>query len=188
MDNETNTNIPLEYQTIKSDIRTPIYNEYTDNVYRLFIDQTNIYFNLFKIYCNPPNSKLILINEDCNFSDNHMHGGFECNEDGKWSDKCVPSYCDIGYFLDEIKMECLEEYICPDDKKNVEPEQKNKSENKNKSYLVVTFISLGLFIAILIIFIILNIIGGFKKKNYLVIPLILFLLLFIIFLLIYSAK
>ena len=51
------------------------------------------------------------MSEDCKFSSKEMHGGYECDEEGKWSDKCVPKYCDNGFYFDEIKNECIKD-VC----------------------------------------------------------------------------
>ena len=29
--------------------------------------------------------------------DPHLHGGYECGDDGLWTEKCIGSYCDYGY-------------------------------------------------------------------------------------------
>ena len=72
----------------------------------------NQIFLSYKSTCNPNNKKLLLINEECTFEDIHLHGGYKCSDDGTWSSDCSPSYCDNGYFFDEINEKCIEEEIC----------------------------------------------------------------------------
>ena len=173
-ENETDTKIPLEYQVNEIDLRVPIYNGYNDLLYDNFIMMANQIFKMSKSECNPDNKKLLLINEECTFEDIHLHGGYKCSDDGTWSSDCSPSYCDNGYFFDEINEKCIEEEICDKiDKK------------KNKNYLIISILFLCAFILFLVIFIILSVIGGINKKNYLLIPIVLFLILFAVMLIVY---
>ncbi len=111
-ENETDTKIPLEYQVNKIDLRANIYHGYDDLIYDDFIMVANQFFLSYKSKCNPNNKKLLLINEECTFEDIHLHGGYKCSDDGTWSSDCSPSYCDNGYFFDEINEKCIEEEIC----------------------------------------------------------------------------
>ena len=111
-ENEINIKIPLEYQVNEIDFRVPIYNGYDDQLYDNFIMVANQIFLSYKSTCNPNNKKLLLINEECTFEDIHLHGGYKCSDDGTWSSDCSPSYCDNGYFFDEINEKCIEEEIC----------------------------------------------------------------------------
>ena len=116
LDQENATNIPLEYKINPIDRRYRRYYRYEDGDYENFISAAKYVFEDAKTTCNKNNKKLLLISEKCTFTDVHMHGGYECNDEGFWSDKCVPSYCDNGYYFDEIKVECIKD-ICIDDKK-----------------------------------------------------------------------
>ena len=102
-----------------------------------------------------------------------MHGGFECDDEGKWSEICVPSYCDNGYYFDRINQKCLENKCITD------------GDGKNKTYLVLFIIFISLFGLFLIIYVIVTIIGGFERKHYLFIPIAIFLILFATFLILY---
>ena len=112
--------IPLEYDFDPVDERVDIYNEYSDEIYQNFIDKGK---EIFKKYnqdkkCNKKNKKLLLDPNDgktCYKFDNdeHAHGGYICNDDGTWSDICVPYYCDFGYFFNThikkcVKYKCIE--------------------------------------------------------------------------------
>ena len=79
------------------------------SLYDAFINDSLRIFEHYKTYCNPKNKKLLLISSECDgqFS-SHAHGGYECGDDGKWSKKCVASYCDIGYIFDHEKKKCIE--------------------------------------------------------------------------------
>ena len=51
---------------------------------------------IFKKYKN--NCNAIVTNKwDGKFGDKHILGGYECGDNDYWTDKCVPSYCDIEY-------------------------------------------------------------------------------------------
>lgn len=176
LDQENETNIPLEYKINPIDRRYRRYNRYEDGDYENFISIAKFIFEDAKTTCNKNNKKLLLISEKCTFTDVHMHGGYECNDEGFWSDKCVPSYCDNGYYFDEIKVECIKD-ICIDDKKK-----------NSKIYFIFSVIFGGLFTMFLSMFIFLTIVGGFKKKNYLLIPIALFLILSAVFIILDLTK
>ena len=175
IDQEGEINIPLEYKINPINERVNLYNDYNDGSYDDFIREAKEIFDKAKTTCYPNNKKLLLVNEECNFTDVHMHGGYECSEEGTWSDKCVPSYCDNGYYFDEIKVECIED-ICV------------KKKDKNKIYFIFSVIFGGLFGLFLGMFIVFTIIGGINKKNYLLIPIALFLILFAVFVILYLTK
>ena len=167
LDQENETNIPLEYKINPIDLRYKYYTSYDDVRYDDFIKTAKSIFKMAETTCNRNNKKLLLINEECKFTDVHMHGGYECSDEGTWSDKCVPSYCDNGYYFDEIKVECIED-ICINKK-----DDKKKNNNNNKIYFIFSVIFGCLFAMFLSMFIVLTIFGGFKKKNYLLIPIVL---------------
>ena len=103
-----NIKYPLEFEIMNIDERVELYNKYEDSRYQEFIDEAKKIFQKYnESNCNPKNKNIILLSEKCKFSDNFTHGGFECGTDGKWSDKCVPSYCDMGYFFDIIQKKCI---------------------------------------------------------------------------------
>lgn len=174
LDYEKEENIPLEYQINPIDERVKIYNSYDDSVYQIFINQALNIFSYYKEKCNPENKNLLLISENCIFSDPKMHGGYECNDEGVWSNNCVPSYCDEGYLFDKNKKQCIE-IIC----------EKEEDSKNNKTFLILTIVFSSLFFVILIIFIICSVIGGFDRKVYLCIPIIIFFILSVIFLILY---
>ena len=175
-ENETDTKIPLEYQVNEIDERVLIYNGYDDQLYDNFIMVANQIFLSYKSKCNKNNKKLLLINEECTFEDIHLHGGYKCNDDGTWSSDCSPSYCDNGYFFDEINEKCIEEEIC---------DKLIKKKDKKTIYLIFSIIFVSALIIFLVIFIILTVVGGINKKNYLLIPIVLFLILFAVMLILY---
>ena len=109
--NKDTVNIPLEYQIHEIDERVQLYNGYDDSKYQDFIDEALKIFSKYKIRCNPKNKKLLFISDKCKFSDFRMHGGYECDNNGFWSNKCVPSYCDSGYIYSKIENKCIKD-IC----------------------------------------------------------------------------
>lgn len=182
LDNNYEKNIPLEYQINLVDERVPLYNGYdiqADSNYQDFINMAKSIFEKYKTKCNPENKNLLFITKACTFTDSRMHGGYECDDEGNWSTKCVPSFCDNGYYLDKRSNKCIEN-ICVDKPK----EEKEKS----KVFLIVAIVFGALFLVVIIIFIIATIVGGFERKNYLIIPIVIFLILFAVFLILYLTK
>lgn len=173
IENDTDINYPLEYQINPIDERAQIFNSYDDSIYQEFIDEGLKIFEKYETECNPNNKHLLFLSEKCTFNDTRMHGGFQCDDKGKWSEICVPSYCDSGYYFDRINQKCIEN-LCI-----------TNGDDKNKTYLVLFIIFGCLFGLFLIIYVIVTIIGGFERKNYLFIPIALFLILFATFLLLY---
>ena len=98
----------MEFEITNIDERVELYNKYDDSRYQEFVDEAKKIFQKYnEINCNPDNKNIILLSDKCKFSDNITHGGFECGEDGKWSDKCIPSYCDMGYYYDIVQKKCI---------------------------------------------------------------------------------
>ena len=95
------------------DIQTNIYENFEDETYDKFINESKNIFEKFKTECNPNNKNLVKVSEYCDaeFKYNYIHGGYECGDDGKWNNKCVPSYCDPGYFFDQKNKQCVKD-IC----------------------------------------------------------------------------
>ena len=75
-----------------------------------------------KVKCNPKNPLLVFDTEECyNIEgDNLAHGGYPCGEDGHWNKSiCKKFYCDIGYYYDKLKDECIRD-ICDNDPGEIE--------------------------------------------------------------------
>ena len=106
---EMKLNEPLEYKVTPIDERVNIFHNYKDSYYDLFIKEALNIFNKYKTKCNPNNKKLVNMNSKCKekFGDNFIFGGYECDEDGTWSNKCVYYFCDIGYVYDFKLNKCV---------------------------------------------------------------------------------
>ena len=139
---ENELNIPLEYKIHEIDER---FEYYPYNYFSLseFISKAKSIFKNYKTNCNPNNKKLVLISENCKFSSKEMHGGYECGDDGNWSDKCVPTYCDNGFYFDETKNECIKD-LCL--------EYEKKVENKKSTYTILMIVSISLSVLFLVIY------------------------------------
>ena len=106
--------IPREYLINEVDERVNIYQKYDDTLYNSFIQEAK---KIFKKYneeqkCNPKNLLLTYEpdNKACfNFKNiPHSHGGYECDiNTKKWSNRCKPFYCDIGFYFDNYQNECI---------------------------------------------------------------------------------
>ena len=113
---------PREYLVHPVDERVNIFENYDDSLYDKFISEAKKIFKKYNVdeFCNKNN--LLLIYEpdnkkDCySFkNDAHAHGGYECDaETGKWTKKCVPYYCDIGYYFDVHNKKCVEDILTQD--------------------------------------------------------------------------
>ena len=105
------SSIPLEYHFDAVDERVEIYSRYSDDLYNTFIDEGLQIHEKYKKNCNPNNEKLLLHDNNCKTVNNldKAHGGYKCKEDGTWSTECEPYYCDIGYYYDRYKGQCIKE-------------------------------------------------------------------------------
>ena len=143
---------------------------FTDENYDLFVNESLEVFKKYKTRCNPKNKKLVFYTSKCDgsFKNKYTHGGYECGDDGLWTTKCVPSYCDIGYIFDYTKNKCIYD-ICSgfERKEEEEEEEKEKKEEKGNNnnnntndnvnvfkYVLIPLIVVALIIGIVIIIII----------------------------------
>ena len=131
------------------DERVELYNKYDDSRYQEFIDEAKKIFEKYNnVNCNPNNKNIILLSEKCKFSDNFTHGGFECGADGKWSDKCVPSFCDMGYYFDIIQKKCIVDPCYS----VYEEEIKRENLESYKNIAIIVCIVLTVIIFLIVIF------------------------------------
>ena len=115
--------VSREYKLDAVDERVDIYESYTDNKYDIFIEKAK---DIFKKYnndgkCNPNNTKLVFDNDTNCFTfqdDKFAHGGYKCGQDGKWSSVCQKYYCDLGYYYNIYKGNCLRDY-CTNEPKEI---------------------------------------------------------------------
>ena len=104
--------IPMEYQMNPVDYRVDIYSIYSDELYEKFINEGNNIHKKFneQNYCNSNNKKLIFHDDNCYNMNNKAHGGYICGDNNQWDkSKCVAYYCDINYYYDLYKKECIQE-------------------------------------------------------------------------------
>ena len=152
--NPNNMSVPLEYEFTPVDEIVDIYEvniNYKYN-YDIFVNKSLEIINKYKEECNPNNTKLVLVSKDCDgkFENKYTHGGYQCGENGKWSNKCVASYCDLGYIFDHVNNKCIID-ICT----NRDKDDKDDKDN-NDTLLYVLFSIIGaiiIFVAVVIIFI-----------------------------------
>ena len=101
--------VPREFLFDAADERVAIYNAYNESKYDTFIEAAKGVFEKYKTQCNPDNLGLhmrtVLCDEKINKT--HMHGGYVCGADGKWTTQCEGYYCDIGYYFDTKTKECV---------------------------------------------------------------------------------
>ena len=110
--NPNNMSIPLEYVITPVDESQPFYEFYSNENYQDFIKIAKDIHGKYKTECNPKNKKLVKVSSECDkyFNNSYTHGGYECGDDGKWSDNCVASYCDLGYIFDYLEEKCVKDY------------------------------------------------------------------------------
>ena len=101
--------VPREFLFDAPDERVAIYSAYSDDKYDIFMDAAKSVLEKYKTECNPDNLGLHMRNSECDEKINktHMHGGYVCGADGKWSTKCEGYYCDDGYYFDTKTKECV---------------------------------------------------------------------------------
>ena len=105
--------IPLEYEVVLPDEKSGIFVNFDGDNYDKFVSKAKDILKKYKTECNPKNKKLLKISNECDskFPNDYTHGGYECGEDGKWTNKCVASYCDPGYFFHIEKKKCVKD-VC----------------------------------------------------------------------------
>ena len=110
--NYNNLKVPEEFNIIPVDEVSNIYETFDKyKNYDLFIKTGKNYLEKYKTECNKNNNKLVLFNEKCIINgDIYAHGGHGCGIDSKWDmNKCIPIYCDDGYFFDNIENKCIKD-------------------------------------------------------------------------------
>ena len=128
---------PLEYSVTPVDERVELFEYFNGNNYQNFIDEAKKIFEKYKTQCNPKNKKLVLVNDECYniFENNYTHGGYICGDNGRWSKKCVPSYCDPGYRFNYTSNKCESQYYyIPDITKNTKIQT---NERKSFNFLII---------------------------------------------------
>ena len=101
--------LPLEFSVTPVDEKVDIYEYLKGSNYQLFVDEAKKIFEKYKTQCNPKNKKLVLVTSECDnkFSNSYTHGGYECGDDGKWTNNCVASFCDQDYIFNYKNKECI---------------------------------------------------------------------------------
>ena len=149
------------------DERVNIFHKYNDSYYDEFINKALEIFDKYnnKKECNKNNLLLTFDPNDgktCYKFDNdeHAHGGYQCSDNGTWSDICIPYYCDIGYIFDTYYNKCVKDKCIDDNntlqgKENI-PETKEEENNEFPVYAII-LISIGsVLVLVLIIMIIIK--------------------------------
>ena len=146
---ESDKDIPLEFNVEPVDERFEYYDFFYESNLNDFINEADNIFKKYETKCNPKNKRLVLVKEECDgqFENKHTHGGYECGDDGFWSTKCVPSYCDIGYLFDRNKKKCIPD-PCDDTEEEVSSQEEEPS---NIVEIILIIICCLLFLGILII-------------------------------------
>lgn len=133
---------PLEYEVVQEDEKSGIFVNFDEDNYDIFLDKANEIFRKYENKCNQKNKKLLKISEECDskFPNDYTHGGYECGEDGYWSNKCVASYCDPGYFFHIEKKKCIKD-VCSSISVTIieDNNNNNRSEMRYISILVLFF-------------------------------------------------
>ena len=129
----TDSKTPLEYEFSAPDEKSEIFENFDENTYEKFVKKAKNIFEKYKQECNYDNKNLLKITEECDgkLGNNYTHGGYECGSDGKWTNSCVASYCDLGYTFDRINKKCIKDYCSFIDAPiNEEEERKNPTEDE----------------------------------------------------------
>ena len=135
------TNVPLEYEVNPIDDRLDFYLSYNgnDDNYLTIVEKSMLLLSQLDSKCYKNNKKIVKISKDCDelFGNIYTHGGYICSEEGVWTYECEPTYCDMGYILDEKEKICIKD-ICSsiqedekEEEENIEEEEENEG-NKEK--------------------------------------------------------
>ena len=99
------TNVPLEYEVNPIDDRLDFYLSYNgnDDNYLTIVEKSMLLLSQLDSKCYKNNKKIVKISKDCDelFGNIYTHGGYICSEEGVWTYECEPTYCEMGYILDE---------------------------------------------------------------------------------------
>lgn len=144
-----NLSHPLEYEVTPVDEMVNFYYSLIQPDYDELAEHALTILEKYKTNCNPKNKKLLLLTDKCNgkFQNSYTHGGYLCGDDGKWTETCVASYCDIGYIFDHVKKECIID-ACSD---RIEPSNTKKNYFKTVILIVIPIIILILIILLIIL-------------------------------------
>ena len=106
---DLNLNIPLEYLVFPVDERVDIFHPFKDIYYDTFIKEALKILDKYKTRCNPNNKKLIYLSDKCKnkFENDYTFGGYECDDNGFWSNKCIAMHCDIKYVFNHQLNKCI---------------------------------------------------------------------------------
>ena len=127
------SHIPQEYDIQNPDKRIKIFNPYDDEKYQEFIDEAIIVLDSYKENCNPKHEMLVLFSDECKFDNELLHGGFACGSDSKWDrSKCIPVYCDPGYYYNKISNSCIEYPMEEDGDEEESESEKGEGENEEE--------------------------------------------------------
>ena len=164
--NPYNLTCPLEYEITPVDEMSNLYFFSFDDEeeYNQYVNNSLKIFEKYRNYCNPKNKKLVFVTDKCDgkFKSSYTHGGYLCGDDGKWTETCVPSYCDIGYIFDHINQECIVD-ACSEQSNS---QDDDPSGNDSKSYFkTVILIVVPVIIAIILIILLIICIKRRKKNN-----------------------
>ena len=101
--------VPREFLVDAPDEHVAIYSAYDDSKYDAFIEAAKGVLEKYIVGCNPDNMGLHMRSVLCDTKINktHMHGGYVCGADGKWSTQCEGYFCDYGYYFDTKTKECV---------------------------------------------------------------------------------
>jgi hypothetical protein len=144
-------NVPEEFTVNFIDERIDVYNNYNDKLYENFVAEAKKIFKKYESHCNPNNTYLNFLNENCSFDDIHLHGGYKCGKDGKWNETCVPFYCDENYYFEPVSQKCV-----------LLKENKKDDNDDNSVYIIIFFILGALIIIIIIVLVVLYRSGKIK--------------------------
>ncbi|EKE40828.1 hypothetical protein ENUP19_0057G0075 [Entamoeba nuttalli] len=105
-----------------------------NNRIELFASAALSLYNKYQTDCNPSNDRLVKRSQDCDskITIEHAHGGYKCGVDGKWSDECVATYCDNGYFFDFYNKKCVID-VCGSTSESSSSSMNQDSESSSSS-------------------------------------------------------
>ena len=127
--------IPLEYDISLIDEYVNIFKSMDKDNYNLFIDEAIEVIKKYNSQCNINNKNIIKFSKGCILyqkkTKENIFGGYECGDDGIWTNNCIYGYCEHGHVYDDKLKKCVKN-ICIDKEEEEEEEEEEEKEKEKE--------------------------------------------------------
>jgi len=134
--------IPRDYSLSYIDKHLGVYptesslsTEYNSKIVEDIIQKALLVREEFQESCNPNNSRLLFVTDECSSSDEHaLFVGYPCGSNGKWDKtKCLISSCQYGYHVDFYNNRCVPVHC-------ITPQIDVSSSSRNRVEFILLFV------------------------------------------------